>query len=56
MFERMFELDWCRRIPRGRAVRLTEGPRGRAVRLTEAGRAGPEKTFGVELDRALISA
>ncbi len=43
--ERMFELDWCRRIPRSRAVRLTD-----------AGRAGLDETFGVELDRALISA
>ena len=42
--DRMFELDWCRRIPRSRALQLTD-----------AGRAGLDETFGVELDRALIS-
>ncbi len=43
--ERMFELEWCRRIPRSRALQLTD-----------VGRAGLEETFGVELDRTLISA
>ena len=43
--ERMFELEWCRRIPRSRALQLTD-----------AGRTGLQDTFGVELDRTLIAA
>lgn len=43
--ERVLELDWCRRVPRSRAVQVTD-----------AGRAGLAETFGVELDRALIAA
>jgi DNA-binding transcriptional ArsR family regulator len=43
--DRVFELEWCQRMPRSRALLISD-----------AGHEGLADTFGIELDRALIAA